>query len=504
MFKSRRIPIPPVATDDVIPCGGFDDTRTVRSIIMGCAFRFNEVLDCDKIHAALARLLEIGEWRKLGGRLRLNLSCCETSGRLEIHVPDKFTRERPAVRYSHIRYHDIDMDQHPRMAAHFPHPTTAPSVQPGFDQYIDLLEPDQSLHTFEDYLCSDHPLLSLHALSFRDATVLVLKWPHAMTDATGRHALLKNWSYVLAGHIDKVQPLMGGLGEKYSDVTTEIAKLDPEPPSELVVAGHKRLTGIGMFLFIMRFIWVLLFGGKVVPRDEAQRDLFHLGISEGLDKRDEPPPRLSEGDILTAWLARLSLLSSSSTRSVAIMTVVDMRRRLPSIFGQQPSPTGRVWVQNLTSVALAHATVQSLFTNPLGETARHIRSAVQEQTTPEFVARYVRSFHSLPPGQRPGFILVAVSNWHCAKFFDVLDMSPAIVADDHRPASSGIQWPTESKPGKPVVVVPVGFSDNPELRNSWGVMGKDAAGNYWMQGMCTEATWKAVKKELGRLGRGQR
>ncbi|KAM7216273.1 hypothetical protein V8F06_008392 [Rhypophila decipiens] len=412
------------------------------------------------------------------------------------------------------------MEQHPRMAAHFPRPTTAPSVQSGFDQYMDLLEPDQSLHTFEDYLCSDHPLLSLHALSFRDATVLVLKWPHAMTDAMGRHALLRNWSYVLAGHVDKVQPLMGGLEDKGSDVTTEIEKMDPEPPSELVVAGHKRLAGIGMFLFIMRFIWVLLFGGKVVPRvlfvpaaaikglkDEAQRD---LGISEGLDKRKELPPRLSEGDILTAWLARLGLLSSSSTRSVAIMTVVDMRRRLPSIFGQQPSPTGPVWVQNLTSVAMAHTTVQSLLTNPLGETARHIRSAVQEQATPEFVARSVRSFHSLPPSQRPGLyvksdsILVAVSNWHCAKFFDVFDVSPAVVADDHRPSSSGIQWPTESKPGKPVAVVPVGFSDNPELRNSWGVMGKDAAGNYWMQGMCTEATWKAIEKELGRLGRGER
>jgi hypothetical protein len=31
---------------------------------------FNDVLDADMLNASLSRLLEIGDWRKLGGRLK--------------------------------------------------------------------------------------------------------------------------------------------------------------------------------------------------------------------------------------------------------------------------------------------------------------------------------------------------------------------------------------------------------------------------------------------------
>jgi hypothetical protein len=36
--------------------------------------RFNDVLDADKLHASLSRLLEIGDWKKVGGRLKLTVT----------------------------------------------------------------------------------------------------------------------------------------------------------------------------------------------------------------------------------------------------------------------------------------------------------------------------------------------------------------------------------------------------------------------------------------------
>lgn len=74
MFRSKRVPLPRVPTDEVIVAHPMDNNPSVRGIIMGCGYRFNEVLDCDKIHESLAGLLEIGHWRKLGGRLRLNVN----------------------------------------------------------------------------------------------------------------------------------------------------------------------------------------------------------------------------------------------------------------------------------------------------------------------------------------------------------------------------------------------------------------------------------------------
>lgn len=66
---------PPLAgTDDVYPVHMLDDTKTLRDIVVTWTLRFNDVLNVDSLHASLSKLLEIGDWRKLGGRLRLKVS----------------------------------------------------------------------------------------------------------------------------------------------------------------------------------------------------------------------------------------------------------------------------------------------------------------------------------------------------------------------------------------------------------------------------------------------
>lgn len=60
------------ADDDVYPIHLQD--VNFRKIIMVCTMRFDHPLSADRLHAGLARLLEIGDWRKLGGRIRHNVS----------------------------------------------------------------------------------------------------------------------------------------------------------------------------------------------------------------------------------------------------------------------------------------------------------------------------------------------------------------------------------------------------------------------------------------------
>lgn len=77
-----------VPTDEVISPFFFDDTPLYRNAVSCWKLRFNNVLDGDKLHAALARLLEMEGWRKLGGRFRLNvrtpLSYCQESRELTV------------------------------------------------------------------------------------------------------------------------------------------------------------------------------------------------------------------------------------------------------------------------------------------------------------------------------------------------------------------------------------------------------------------------------------
>ena len=68
-----RSSFPPVETDDVYPVHMLDDTKTLRDIVIAWTLRFNDVLDAEKLHGSLSRLLEIGDWRKAGGRLRLRV-----------------------------------------------------------------------------------------------------------------------------------------------------------------------------------------------------------------------------------------------------------------------------------------------------------------------------------------------------------------------------------------------------------------------------------------------
>jgi hypothetical protein len=62
-----------VETDEVVPVHFFDDTEINKKLFVCWTLRFEDVLDTEKVHESLRRLLEMGEWRKLGGRLRLNV-----------------------------------------------------------------------------------------------------------------------------------------------------------------------------------------------------------------------------------------------------------------------------------------------------------------------------------------------------------------------------------------------------------------------------------------------
>jgi hypothetical protein len=66
---------PPVHDDDVVyPLHMLDDTKTLRNIVVAWTLRFDDVLDVEKLHHSLSRLLEIDDWRMLGGRLRLKVT----------------------------------------------------------------------------------------------------------------------------------------------------------------------------------------------------------------------------------------------------------------------------------------------------------------------------------------------------------------------------------------------------------------------------------------------
>jgi hypothetical protein len=73
LFSKKQTTPEKVPTDEVIPLHYWDDNEVFRSIIVDFALRFDDVLDHEMLRRALARLMEIGDWRKLGARLRIKV-----------------------------------------------------------------------------------------------------------------------------------------------------------------------------------------------------------------------------------------------------------------------------------------------------------------------------------------------------------------------------------------------------------------------------------------------
>ena len=73
VFKSKPVRPERIATDTVLPVHAMDDTVVNKAFVMFLMLRFDEVLDPEKLRSSLEALLEHGNWRKLGARLRLNV-----------------------------------------------------------------------------------------------------------------------------------------------------------------------------------------------------------------------------------------------------------------------------------------------------------------------------------------------------------------------------------------------------------------------------------------------
>ena len=72
-LSPTRIQPKPIPSDDIYPVHRLDGNKTLRTIVIAWTLYFNDVLDPDKLHTSLSKLLEIGGWKKIGGRLRLKV-----------------------------------------------------------------------------------------------------------------------------------------------------------------------------------------------------------------------------------------------------------------------------------------------------------------------------------------------------------------------------------------------------------------------------------------------
>lgn len=69
----HRVQIQGNEKDIVIPFHYLDDMWHNKALLLDFTYRFDDLLDADMLKSSLERLMEMDGWRKLGGRVRINV-----------------------------------------------------------------------------------------------------------------------------------------------------------------------------------------------------------------------------------------------------------------------------------------------------------------------------------------------------------------------------------------------------------------------------------------------
>ncbi|KAL5337941.1 hypothetical protein BJX70DRAFT_368081 [Aspergillus crustosus] len=486
-YPSRTSP-PPLETDDIYPTHMLDNADAIRDIVVVWTLRFNDVLDAGKLHGSLTRLLEIGDWRKLGGRLRVR-----ADKKLEIHVPQAFTAERPAISYSHETIL-LNIDEHP-LASTLPKATEGPSIQRGSADFQTLGARKDTPATLDDFIYSDTPQISLHITSFNDATLVGLSFPHTLMDAMSQRALLQAWSLVLAKKESKVPPLLGAK----EDAICAAIEAETDETKQVFKLERMRLRGWSMFTFALRFAWAIFWNPTVetktifLPR-EAISALKHQA-QQDIPLTDQQ--LLSINDVLGAWVVHAIATSLPQPRPVTLLNAVNARARLPSL-SQSPG----VYIQNMVLAAFTFLSPADTTTDSLGSIALKNRQHLTTQLTAPQVFATLRELNT--EARKSGnpqvlcgesdALLVPFTNWTHAAIIHAADFGPAVVRVGEVSGQS-----RRNPAGTMVFHHASAMRQSPFVRNVLVVFGRDFGGGYWLSGSFLPATWRKVEEEMERL-----
>ncbi|KAJ5806648.1 uncharacterized protein N7503_004250 [Penicillium pulvis] len=478
---------PSSISEDIYPLHTLDDTKTFRYFV-NWTMCFNDVLDPEKLHHSLSRLLNIGDWRKLGGRLRV-----KENGKLEVYVPRPFTAEQQAVAFTHAAF-SMKIEEHP-VACRLSKPTDRPSIQHVSQDFRPFMARQDFPVTIEEMIRQDVPQISLHITSFSDATLVALTWPHTMMDALGQQALLHSWSLVLAGEEGKVPPFLGAR----KDILWEAQSSTNYRDQGEFVLERKRLTGMSKVMFIFRFLWDKFWNPPreyrliFLPRNAFER-LQRRIREEVADAAQSGAqiPFVSEGDILTAFVTRAVASSEPHPRPITIAIISNARFRLPLLI-----ESGGVYVQNMLLLAFAFISSQ-LARGPAGPIAlshrRHLAEQITEEQTLNLLKTMRRDIEShgkprLEFGESNACMIV-FNNLTKAEIIKAANFSPTVLRQ-------GEAGNSRTNPPGTMKAFFVRDINMPVLvMNFFSVLGKDYGGNYWLSGSLLPRAWAKMEEEL--------
>jgi hypothetical protein len=365
----------------------------------------------------------------------------------------------------------------------------------------------------EDLLSGDVPQISVHVISFTNATLVGLSWPHTLMDVMGQAAFLQAWSTLLAGREAQVSPVLGAR----EDALTALIDGATSAAEEYVLKS-KQLKGLSFVKFGARFAWDMLTGPKPVTktiylpesimeklRVRAEADLFTSSNDDDNDDDttgEKEKPFISDGDILTAFTLHCIASSLPTPRPITALHAMNARFRLPSLINAKGVYLSNMLIPGFTFLDPAMSTAS------LGQIALHNRQRLLEQATEAQVLASLREQRiSGDPStllySDADALLVPFTDWTKAKFFSAIDFSPAVVRADGGGSGDGEEGRSDGKrynpPGTPVFHHASSRRPSPAARLLVHILGRDHGKGYWLTLTMGPRAWEKVEEGLKEL-----
>ncbi|KAL4924526.1 terpene cyclase/mutase family protein [Aspergillus undulatus] len=491
-----------VPTDLIVPVRSWDDMRHIRSFTFDFTYRFDDVLDPSKLESSLGRLLEIGNWRQLGARLRRN-----RSGQLEYHIPAQYSDARRAFHFSSIEY-GMSIQEH-ALGSRIPQAgvfNDECSLYSSPNELGPLVRHPSAPRSIEDYIHSDIPQLHIHVVLFHDATLLTITHLHTLFDGLSRAMFFKAWASVLNGRDQDVPSFVQFESDPLGAIGTG------EPKGENLAQGYTQyrhlITGLGLVIFGVRLLWDLLWHwkeeehtirlpGRCVDRMH-QAAMLELKITKDT-KNSDSILFLSKSDVILAWWIRTmtKALNPPAARTIMIMNVFHILSILPT---NTVSPQDAVLSGNAIFYAYTLLSARQVLENQsLTQIGSKIRQSITSHRTMDQVqamaaiqrSSFLRTPFLIGP---PDIQYLSCTNFYAARPFE-LDISAAV-------SRSSTSKKRATARGQPSYLNCRYFCNAYPTRNLLRVIGKDAAGDWWLILKARAGVWPVIRSEL-RVAVGQ-
>ncbi|KAF4449518.1 putative lysr family regulatory protein [Fusarium austroafricanum] len=424
-------------------------------------------------------------------------------GKLEIHVPETFSSERPSLGFHHDTF-DISIEEHP-LASKLTLPVSdEPFIQEKQPDIMKLGVPAGTPLCLNDYLESDHPQLTLHVVSFTDATLVSICGPHIAVDAMSLLGLGVAWSLALVGRESEIPPMLSAGEDPMGRAGQDPAFSKPHALEALQITGWRLYLFLVYYLFDLLWWRVMTSKTLFLPRQRIQR--IYEQAKDSLSKT--PNQFISEGDAIVAWLSitiASAYFPNGSNRPLTIGNAYDLRGRAPSIFPVRGDKG--TYVQNAVFPCWTIISTESVYDrddSTLGNIALAIRNAIQEQTTEDSIhaqARLTREsleLSGIPPvfGD-PKSLILSFTNVSKAKVLETINFEPAIVHNSNNQSSASNKTTSKSTAqGHPVYYHNVGVSPDNLLGRNLSTIDKSSNGDYWIRGNYPPEVWKIIESMI--------